>query len=217
MLTNRLSSLLLGAVLSAGIPASGALRAPSVPLVTIDPYTNCWSAADRLYDDVTRHWTGSQFPLIGVINVDGTDYRFMGKEVPELSVLVPTASAGGWDARYTTSAPAAGWYAPDFDASSWSKGSGGFGSVPQETLARTPWDTDEIWVRREVELPKGLGNKPVYLNYSHDDDVIIYVNGVKVIDTGNQCHKNVRFQLPDDARRSLCPGKNLIAAWCRDR
>lgn len=217
MSINRLSLLLLGAVLAGGSYANGALRAPAVPLVTIDPYTSCWSSADNLYDDVTRHWTGAQFPLIGVINVDGTNYRFMGKEVPELSVLVPTASAGGWMSDYTTTEPAPGWYEAEFDASSWSHGQGAFGSIPQETLARISWNTDEIWVRREVELPKGLGKKPVYLNYSHDDDVIIYVNGVKVVDTGNQCHKNVRLLLPEDARRTLRQGKNIIAAWCRDR
>ena len=54
------------------------LRAPSNPLVTIDPYTCAWSAFDRLYDGDVQHWTGKDHPLMGVINVDGTAYRFMG-------------------------------------------------------------------------------------------------------------------------------------------
>lgn len=215
---NRLLSFLLtGAALLGGAKASGELRAPAVPLVTIDPYSSCWSTADRLNDDVTRHWTGTEFPLLGVLSVDGTDYRFMGKEVPVLSSLVPTANAEAWAGRYTTSAPAADWYQPSFDASSWKSAEGAFGSVPQEQLARTMWNTEEIWVRRDVSLPSGIGNKPVYLNYSHDDDVIIYINGIKVVDTGNQCHKGVRLLLTGEARKSLRPGRNLIAAWCRDR
>lgn len=209
--------ILAAAILTGASTAWSAFRAPAVPLVTVDPYTSCWSMSDNLYDDVTRHWTGSQFPLIGVINVDGTDYRFMGKEVPNLSMLVPTADGEAWTGRYTTSKPAADWYEPGFDASSWKSDKGAFGSVPQEHLANTLWNTEEIWVRRDVNVPSGIGNKPVYLNYSHDDDVIIYINGIKVVDTGNQCHKGVRLLLEGEARKSLRPGKNLIAAWCRDR
>ena len=57
-----------------------ALRAPSYPLITIDPYTSIWSFTDRLDEDVTRHWTGKEQGLLGVIEVDGVSYRFMGKE-----------------------------------------------------------------------------------------------------------------------------------------
>lgn len=196
---------------------AGELRAPANPLVTVDPYTSCWSTADNLYDDVTRHWTGKEYPLLGVISVDGVSYRFMGKEVPVLSSLVPTAAGEAWTGEYTTTKPADGWYKPGFAATGWKSDKGAFGSVPQEQLAKTLWNTEEIWVRREITVPSGIGNKPVYLNYSHDDDVIIYINGIKVVDTGNQCHKNVRLLLSGDVRKSLKPGKNLIAAWCRDR
>lgn len=214
----KLSHLIMtAAALLSATCVSAELRAPAVPLITIDPYSSCWSMSDNLYDDVTRHWTGTEFPLLGVVSVDGTEYRFMGKEVPVLSSLVPTASAEAWIAEYTTTAPSADWYKPSFNASSWKTAPGAFGSIPQEQLAKTLWNTEEIWVRRDISLPSGLGNKPVYLNYSHDDDVIIYINGIKVVDTGNQCHKGVRQLLTGDARKSLRPGKNLIAAWCRDR
>lgn len=74
------------------------LRAPAYPLVTIDPYTSAWSFTDRLNEDALRHWTGAEFPLLGVLRVDGVSYRFMGTdelmfELParQLSVnLLPT-------------------------------------------------------------------------------------------------------------------------------
>jgi hypothetical protein len=34
-------------------------RPPAVPLVTIDPYTSCWSTSSALAGDWPRHWTGA--------------------------------------------------------------------------------------------------------------------------------------------------------------
>ena len=58
--------------------AENALRAPAVPLITIDPFMSAWSFADQLNDDVVRHWTGHAHPLVGSLRVDGQTYRFMG-------------------------------------------------------------------------------------------------------------------------------------------
>ena len=55
-----------------------ALRPPAVPLVTMDPYLSCWSMADHLYDDTTKHWTGKPHSLTGIIRVDGKALKFMG-------------------------------------------------------------------------------------------------------------------------------------------
>jgi hypothetical protein len=61
------------------------LRAPAYPLVSIDPNTSAWSASDHLYDSPVQHWTGKEFPLIGVLKVDGEAYRFLGAEDGEFS------------------------------------------------------------------------------------------------------------------------------------
>ena len=73
----------LFATAQAAAPAQpNTLRAPAYPLITIDPYTSCWSATDCLYDSHTTHWTGQPFPLVGALRVDGRTYRFMGIDAP---------------------------------------------------------------------------------------------------------------------------------------
>ncbi|KAK8791797.1 hypothetical protein WA158_005174 [Blastocystis sp. Blastoise] len=53
-------------------------RAPSVPLIVMDPYMSIWSHADHLYDEWTSHWTGSIMAMYGMIRVDGKVFRWMG-------------------------------------------------------------------------------------------------------------------------------------------
>lgn len=55
-----------------------AFRPPAVPLVTHDPYFSTWSTTDRLTESWSKHWTGANHALCGMIRVDGKPYRFMG-------------------------------------------------------------------------------------------------------------------------------------------
>jgi hypothetical protein len=55
-------------------------RPPAVPLVTMDPYFSCWSLADHLYDENTKHWTGIKHGMRGIIRVDGKSMSFMGSD-----------------------------------------------------------------------------------------------------------------------------------------
>ena len=59
--------------------ARAALRAPAVPLATVDPFFSLWCPADRLTDEDAVHWTGAANLLRGVAIVDGAAHRFLGR------------------------------------------------------------------------------------------------------------------------------------------
>ena len=54
------------------------LRPPATPLIVHDPYISIWSFTDNLTDDFPRHWTGGVTALVGMLNIDGSCFRFMG-------------------------------------------------------------------------------------------------------------------------------------------
>jgi hypothetical protein len=62
------------------------VRTPATPLVVHDPYFSVWSFNDMLNGGPTRHWTGTEQQLNGVVRIDGRAFRFMGgeKDVPAL-------------------------------------------------------------------------------------------------------------------------------------
>ncbi len=189
-------------------------RAPAYPLVTIDPYTSAWSTSDQLFDSPVKHWTGRNHSMIGAIRVDGKTYRFLGKEEIPLEPLLPNAKYDAWEGRYVTSQPSKGWEKPEFQDDSWKKGKAAFGT-PRNGEANTPWETKEIWVRREFSLPAVNDAAELYLIYSHDDDFELYLNGTEIVNTGNRARSNITVKL--DKSLLSRDGKNVIATHCLDR
>ena len=54
-------------------------RLPALPLIANDPYFSVWLPADKPTDTNTVHWTGASKALRGTLVVDGTRYRFLGR------------------------------------------------------------------------------------------------------------------------------------------
>ncbi|MBO4216521.1 MAG: DUF4965 domain-containing protein [Clostridia bacterium] len=80
------------------------MRAPAVPLITVDPYFSIWSKDENLTYTETVHWTGSEMPVFGYLNIDGERFAFLGfdrdaKKLPQKSLSV---SALTTEAVYAT-------------------------------------------------------------------------------------------------------------------
>jgi hypothetical protein len=148
-----------------------------------------------------------------------------GKSIPEKMAqkvyLVATAENGQpatW--RYTTVSPRAGWSSREFNTDGWSEGKTGFCSAGMPTIPRnTPWNTPAIWMRTSFDPPPSALDHVYVLRVGHDDDLVVYLNGVKIYE-----HKGVslpygayRDVVLNDAQAALIrEGSNILAAKCID-
>jgi len=133
-----------------------------------------------------------------------------------IRALVPTAEAGGYEWRFTMTQPAADWTAPEFDASAWRKGRGGFGSrgTPNAVIG-TSWRSPEIWLRTEFTLDDPASVRGGSWRIYHDEDVEIYLNGVKVVALGEYTTEYINLPLEPNALKELKKGRNVLAVHCR--
>jgi hypothetical protein len=133
---------------------------------------------------------------------------------PAVTVIVPAADkqAAAWN--YTTTAPAGDWMDQHFNDSSWKQGQSGFGtSDTPGAIIGTTWRTDDIWLRREMDMPAGnFDNVSAWLH--HDEDTEVYINGLLALKASGFNSDYDVFPLTSEGRAALKPGKNLIALHC---
>lgn len=195
--------------------AENTLRAPAYPLVTIDPYTSLWSFTNNLNDVPTRHWTGRNFPVVGGVRVDGVTYRFMGRDQVKVDPVVGTAEQGLWEATYTFTQPEGAWWESGYVPQGWKSGKAAFGT-PENPHATVAWQDGDIWVRRTFDWPQDVAKSDLFVQYSHDDNVEVYLNGVKVAVTGNGLDYDLLQEIPAEVAGTIKPTGNVLAAHCRN-
>jgi hypothetical protein len=128
---------------------------------------------------------------------------------PKMSVVVPTSQRRPATWQYTTEKPPAGWTEPGFDASGWKQGPGGFGTRGTPGIVvGTTWSTDDIWLRRELTLPAGPFANLEFLVF-HDEDVEIYVNGVRAAQEGGFITDYQPMEIAASALALLKPGAKI--------
>ncbi|MBE2231442.1 MAG: DUF4965 domain-containing protein [Chitinophagaceae bacterium] len=188
-------------------------KAPAFPLITHDPYFSIWSVSDKLNESVTRHWTGAEHSLLGLLRVDGKLYNFLGQPAYPVKTIVASGAEMPVDCRYIESKPGKNWMKEDFDDAKWKNGNMPFGSG-WENNAATAWKGNEIWVRRTFELAEEVTDQ-LLLQLRHDDDAEVYLNGQQIFSCTDCYTSDLKyFTLADRFRSLLRKGKNLLAIHC---
>ena len=194
-----------------------ALKMPATPIVVSDPYFSIWSPTDKLYESSTIHWSDAKKSVIGVLRVDGKNYRFLGKQPDKLIPYAEMAKAEGWKTKYTFKTPQGDWTKEKYDDGSWQEGYGAFGDRNTEAN-KTKWSGDDadVYIRRHFNVSKIEKDAKIRIVYSHDDVFELYLNGEKIVDTGNTWLDDQVVELTPAQAAKLHEGDNVIAAHCHN-
>ena len=132
----------------------------------------------------------------------------------KMTVILPAADQEPAIWSYTLAKPDGDWTSPNYDDSSWARGKSGFGTegTPGAVIG-TVWQTDDIWLRREVNItPENYDDLEGWLH--HDEDAEIYINGVLALKQSGFISNYDSFPLTPEGKAALKPGKNVIAVHC---
>ncbi len=186
-------------------------KAPAYPLITHNPNFSIWSMTDQLNESTTKHWTEADHSLLGLINVDGHIYRFLGKEGPNYKTILPTSEDQSFTVKYNESKPTGDWRSHSYKDSAWKSGTAPIGD--DEKHVKTLWKSDDIWVRRAFTVADPQRINELFLKLNHDDNVEVFLNGKKVYEKAGWTNS---FQYLPINKSDLKAGQNQIAIHLRN-
>ena len=134
---------------------------------------------------------------------------------PKVVRLVAAADTAAATWRYTTSKPGDDWAKTSFNDSGWSQGKSGFGTRGTPgAIVGTVWNSSDIWLRREIDLPASAltGNPHIWLH--HDEDAEVYLNGVLAAKVSGYVGDYDAVPLTAAGKAALKAGKNVLAIRC---
>ncbi|MDD3037201.1 DUF5127 domain-containing protein [Bacteroides sp.] len=187
-------------------------------LLPLAPTFSVEVSGDTLHHQYLHIPKGKDFPLMGILYVDGKGYRFMGADSLRIQALAPLAGDScGWKGKYSFLYPGDGWKEREYNDTGWHEGRAAFGTENTWYMTNTFWDAENIYVRRHVMLNKeALNNCKLYIRFLCDDVATIYCNGDEVV-RFNYTNKTTHCrQLSDTIVRKLKAGDNVFAAHCYD-
>jgi len=133
---------------------------------------------------------------------------------PKVVNVVATSEDKAQTWKYTFEQPGDGWREAKLDDSNWKEGKGGFGTegTPGAVIGTT-WNTPQIWMRRNVTLREDI--QQLGLRVHHDEDVTVFLNGVKIAELTGYTTEYALVPLSDEATKAAKAGENVLAVTCK--
>ena len=132
---------------------------------------------------------------------------------PGYKSIAGMADEGAWEAKVrTTALSGTTWTGESFNDATWETQKGAFGTSDYPGV-NTPWTAagSDYYIRRYVTLTEEDLQKNLVLIYSHDDVCQAYINGRRVVSTGETWVQNVVYRLTEEDKAVLHAGTNVIA------